>query len=654
MDSINSLLARYLTLPLAVPIILLFIALLFARVLVFTWRRHLGPIRAGLAARLAVLGPVEEAANAPEAQARFAADFGAIDEVMRTPDTGGLTHGWTEYVETIVDPNAPVIQATARPQEFFDHLGHDSRLLAWWANLFVAIGLTFTFLGIVAALSATSEGLRGASSNPAGMADVLTRLLALTSAKFWTSIAGVGCSIALHMIDRRWHHRTRRDLARLVRAIERGTQHLPPQRLALDQLRELRQQSTALSEFSTQLAVGISDAFAERMQPVVAGLSGIQQSIDEFRNSGFQGVGEQLGDAVREGAGEQMAALAGALTDMTAKLARVNEGLAGSGQAASEQMTRAAEDFAAAARELVSAMRETLLGATEASEGAMKQALDQFQGVTAGINDAFDAMRGQIAELGVTLAGSAEATAARNADLLDRAARALEGATAQAATGIGKAVDEAVAKAADDSLRMISAAFERFGERFNQETAGLVDALRATAGRIEASGAAFGTSTAAAGEHARLMGEANREMNGVSQQLGRAAGELQTAAQPVREAVTAIRDALAASQKLLTGTEASGRAQQAAAERVSTSLTEAGAAIEQAWRQYRESFQGASEALGAALARIRDASGEHAGKLDDAVTRVDVALAKAVDRLQHTIEPLGDLATSLEDARKRG
>src|SRR3546814_16469804 len=69
------------------------------------------------------------------------------------PEALPLRRTWEEFRETIVDPSADVLQNSARPEHFFVNLGDSHRGLNWFANIFIAIGLLITFLGIIAALS---------------------------------------------------------------------------------------------------------------------------------------------------------------------------------------------------------------------------------------------------------------------------------------------------------------------------------------------------------------------------------------------------------------------------------------------------------------------------------------------------------------------
>jgi hypothetical protein len=715
MEWVNKGLVLFFTQPWAVPLLVIAILVGCGAILVRNGTRHHAPMTKALKARLGALAPIEQAEDVGTAQTRFAADFQQIDEAMCAEDgRPALAHAWLEYAETVVDAGEPVIRTTARPDEYLHHLGDDTRVLAWWANLFVAIGLTFTFLGIVAALSYTSENLNGADSSR--MSGVLTTLLALTAAKFWTSIAGVGASIALRIFDRRWHSATGQGLARLAHAIERGTVYLPPQRIAVEQLHELKQQSTAMSEFTTQLAVGISDALADKMQPLVIGLSGIQKSIDDFKD----GASASIGKAVGESAGAQMDALGSALAAMTVGLQGVNERLESGGRDAGDQIASAAKEFAVAsdgmrrafgelndniatmadklvaqasdaadlnvrrvAEErdafdgvangnrqvmrdmademrrgsteatgaMVDAVRRAVTEAVENGNAATRQALQDFSGASQGMVRALDAMQGRIAEMGDKLAGSASNAADRNAEVLAKAAAALEQAAAQAQNGLTKAASDAASRSADANARVIESAFADFAKRFDDASAGLTATLTTTAARMEALAGAIGRSTDAAGEHAARLGEANREVSGASQLLGRAANDLQAASAPVREATDAIRRSVDQSAVALTRAGEHAQRSETSIGTIARSLSETSDAAGKAWTDYRARFQGVDEALGEALDRIANASREHADQLTVQVGRMDKALAESVDRLHTALDQLSDLAAALEDQR---
>ena len=583
--------------------------------------------------RLQAMNVIGAATRDEEAQAIFADEFERIDEAMMEGREGtGLRHAWTQFKETIVDPNDRPLRATTRPEGYFLHLGDATRVLAWWANIFVAIGLTFTFLGIVAALHRTVT-IMAPGAAQTDMLGALTGLLTITAAKFWTSIGGVVASIILRVVDRHWHSRMDHKLETLCDRLEYGTLFSPPQRIAVEQLKELRQQSVALTEFTHQLAASIGDALGQQMQPVVAGLGGIQNSLNEFSTGSFNQIGKELGEAISRNAGSEMEGLAAALAGMTSGLQGVNDRLEGASGQASEQIATAARDFSTASQHMTRAfatlndnivgMAESFAGQAEESEKrlrdrvaedrasydamstgqrevmqamgaemraastaaseemvravqtavreamgesqtAIRGALEGFAGATSGIQQALDATRGQVAELGDKLSESASAAADRNADVLTNAAAALERATAQASVGLSDAVTHAVTRSAEESGKAISAAFAAFGERFEAASAGLVQTLITTAGRMETLSGAITRSTQAASEHAGKLADAGREAQGVATMLGRAANDVSSAASPIRDASTAIRESVGHSQEMLRRTAESSTLQQEA------------------------------------------------------------------------------------------
>lgn len=720
-DYINNALAVVLVTEWAVPLIMALLAGLCGFILWWNYSRHHVGLITALDHRLDVIGDVEQASTAPEAQQRFASTFMSVDEAMRLADgPPALVHAWNEYSETIIDQSAQRIEATALPGDYFLHLGDDTRVLAWWANLFVAFGLTFTFLGIIAALTATTNNLQGGDAGQ--MSAALQTLLKLTAAKFWTSIIGVVASVVLRFLDRRWHSAALKRLNRLTQAIERGTSYVPPQRLAAEQLRELKQQSIALTEFSHQLAVSIGDALGQQLQPVVAGLSGIQTTIDDFKSGSLNDFGTKLGETIKENAGAEMQGLAAALEGMTANLGSVNDRLEGASGQASEQITTAAREFSTASEamtrafaglgadisgmagqlasqteaaeqrtrarvaedrasydamaggqrdvmraigeemriastgasaEMVRAVKEAVGEAMAESSTAIRGALEGFAGATAGIQGAFDQMRAQVAGLSETMAGSANVAAERNSEVLARAAAALEAAAAQAQSGMGAALDDAITRSAEASARAISTAFAAFGERFDAASAGLVQTLVTTAGRMETLAGAIERSSSAAGDHAGKLTEAGREAQAVGTMLGRAANDVSGAAGPIREAVSTIQTSVGSSQELLRRVGEQGERNRAAIETIAGTLERTSGAATQAWEGYRDRFADVDSSLERALEQIKGASAEHATALVTQAGRIDTALALAVDRLASALDDIKDLANALEDVRGR-
>jgi hypothetical protein len=458
-------------------------------------RRHYLPFSRALDARLDALSAVAEAEDGAEARTAFAAGFPQIDAALaaRGPGAAALRHAWLQYRDTLIDLDSDPIAATARPEGWFLHLGDETRILAWWANIFVAVGLTFTFLGIVAALLKAVQAM-GASADPTTMQSALIALLHITAAKFWTSIGGVLSSIILRVVDRSWHARTARRLDRLCDRLEAGTVLILPHRVAAEQLAELRRHSALIADMP---------------------------------RPGSSGSGADIG---------------GALAGLADGLAAANRRIEGASEGAGAQIADAAHQFARATERLTATL-ETL---------------------------------------DVRVGGMAEAIGTRAAENVEAAVRRSTAAT-------------------DDQAA---------------------------------------TLTAASDEVKTLLGA-----------LARVVGEMSGVFAPVRSATLSIERAVSATQDMIgaaaSRAERSDRALQATAQGVDL----ASQAATRAWETYRDRFDAVDTALGEALRQIHVASTDHAAALTAQTTRVDAALAQAVDRLAGALEVIGDLVATLDDLR---
>lgn len=313
-------------------------------------QRRYVPLVELLQRRVEALGRVAEAQTDDEAHKILADNFDSIDTAMTGSQSNRhsehVRHAWTQFKETIIDESAEILEATARPESYFLHLGDESRSLAWWANIFVAVGLTFTFLGIVAALLQAVVSMNSQVS-PENMQASLISLLNITAAKFWTSIAGVGSSIALRIYDRRYTSTIATKLQLICDRLEYGTLFSPPQRLAALQLRETKQQTAALTTFSTEVALSISNAFEQIG-------TGVGDVISEHAGREIRGLAESLvglNDDISS-LREELAAMSGAFQDSNESFSEHADALSSAAIRAgviSEVLNQAADDLAKAA-----------------------------------------------------------------------------------------------------------------------------------------------------------------------------------------------------------------------------------------------------------------------------------------------------------------
>lgn len=431
----------------AIPNIALWIAtglfLWCAWIIVATYRRHHRPFSRALDLRLDALAIVADAEDGAAARSAFAAGFGEIDATLsaRGPGAAALRHAWLQYRDTLIDTRTDPIAATSRPEGWFLHLGDETRVLAWWANIFVAVGLTFTFLGIVAALLKAVQAM-GSSADPTTMQAALIALLHITAAKFWTSIGGVLSSIVLRVFDRRWHAATARRLDRLCDRLEAGTVLLLPHRVAAEQLLELRRQSELIASAPRGGSPGdVGGALAGLAEGLAAANRRIEGASD--------GAAAQIADAAHH--------FSHATDRLTATLETLDVRVGGMAEAIG---ARASEGVEAAVRRSVAASDDQAATLTAASDevktllGALARVVGEMSGVFAPVRSA-------------TL--SIERAVGATQDIIDAAAARAERSD--------RAL-QATAQGVDQASQAATRAWETYRDRFDAVDTALGEALR--------------------------------------------------------------------------------------------------------------------------------------------------------------------------------
>ena len=166
--------------------------------------------------------PAPGSTDADDREAVFHTRFREIDAAMGRGGAGGglLREAWMRYRKTLILGAFPPVRSTQRPHGFVYDVLSPPTWIGFAANIFVAFGLLATFMGLVAALTFAADG--SASDNVASMQAALRDLLAAAASKFVTSVAGVGLSLILRLLERLLTVDLRREADRLAKSLESG------------------------------------------------------------------------------------------------------------------------------------------------------------------------------------------------------------------------------------------------------------------------------------------------------------------------------------------------------------------------------------------------------------------------------------------------
>ena len=136
-------------------------------------------------------------------------ELDSVSAIMGQPGKQSFTleRAWAGFRSGLTLTPSGELRSGAPAWTTFNIVTSETGVLGWWSNLFVAIGLIFTFLGVVAALSEATQVLGSKGASTATMQAALSGLLTITATKFWTSIAGILASVILRVCERRWSSR---------------------------------------------------------------------------------------------------------------------------------------------------------------------------------------------------------------------------------------------------------------------------------------------------------------------------------------------------------------------------------------------------------------------------------------------------------------
>lgn len=581
--------------------------------------RYHAPLAEAVDARVRLLDEVTggSKADVDEARLNFAKRFHDIDAQMMEashPEAMPLRRTWEEYRETIVDPSADVLQNSARPEHFFVSLGDRHRGLNWFANIYIAVGLLITFLGIIAALSTLDF-----SGGVDVMQERLNELMKVAGAKFWASVGGIVASIVLRSYDYRFGKRIDDGLSMLCDKLEHGMAYLPPQRIASDQLEQLKEQTPALRTFSEQLAAALDGALEKQMAPMITHLGSIQQGIDKISGGG----GEAVRDAIASSAGAEMAGLANAIGAMTASMATMSDRLEKQTGEADRQIEEAVRRFALASEEM-----RTAFGELNRNFGVVADRMREENEQASAL--ARQRMDGLLSSLGSTLDDMKEGLAA-------------------AATQLGEASSNAANDAARIGQEAMERSFAEFVERFNGAGAPLVTSMKDAGSAISVSADRLSSAQTAIGDHARAIEQVAARSNDLATAFGTVANDVEAAAAPVRQSAMSIAEAVKSVEAVVTKNAQSSESAREEMRELAVSLNQTAAAASSAWSEYRARFEEVDRSLGAALEKITDAAGSHATNLNERVGQVDRALGEGVAQLAGALEPLTNLRDTVEE-----
>lgn len=331
------------------------VLLLFAFVVILTFLCVTAPQVIRLHAALNAIESSKNNENAQQKRATFQSSFDKINAALLSNKVTSAV--WQEFCKTLIrreSPQRTILFASVRPHNFFNarNLRVQYDLVRSLPNFFVGLGLVGTFIGLIAALTFSTQSLTSAVDQEQIKA-ALSQLLTTAAAKFYISAAGLVASLFLSLVIKLVLKHLHGLVHKINDALEERLLFVSEQVITEKQLSIQQDSLDELRLFNTNIAMKIGDAVRSAVQAsndsLTDKLSAIANSFAKLVNASGQGAGKAVGEAMKGAldtslrqASDAIGGIATELKDLPARLNATVNSIQNAGNAASLQQEQLA------------------------------------------------------------------------------------------------------------------------------------------------------------------------------------------------------------------------------------------------------------------------------------------------------------------------
>ena len=545
-------------------------------------------------------------------ESAFANNYNLISEDLLRINK--IDNAWQEFSETLIPPKMSdsgvpnPCANTERPHDFFNlhdlHMGpHFTKALP---NIFIAVGLSLTFLGLISALSSAVEGIEQAAGDTQSIQASISGLLNAASAKFYASLFALFTSIILTIEIKGFTAKLESEVKSLNAAIERGVRHLTMESLALESNNILRNQLSQLQTFNTDLAMKVGQEVQQSLDrtlsPLVERMADMGADINESNIQNLTRITEEVTKGIQGAAGESMDRVASTLDAVSEKLGGLTDILSG-----------ALSSFDSDFKQMLDGLKSSLEDSTHSvAEGVGKT----MAGMNEGIQESASTVTGLVSELAATietLSKSGEEIAARG----------------------GEALSASVSAAAEAAGESITRAGQELSNGFRESTSDLVNSFATITRQLAELDSSLTEMPQNLNQINDKLSDSSESIRDASVQFRAAGGGLQAIIEPLSTYATETR---ALMQELTETLSASSNDIASATTLISDSVV---SLKEQVGKQLDE-LSGSEEQLAGLLGSIESSTERVLQSISTYVTDVDKAFSGSLGTLENTIIALED------------
>ncbi len=525
----------------------------------------------------------------------------------------GLKSIWKRFTESLNFNEANrKIYASHRPGYYFNRdaiLGGRLNLNEHLAfpNYLIGIGLTFTFMGLAAALYVAQDGLNHGSGQQA-----IKDLLAVASIKFISSITGILSSIILSFVQRLRLKNLQDLIHKFCGLLEQLTEYKSTEKLLHENFQEQVKHTAALNNMATNIATGIGDilsnqlptSVAQALQPLAEEIRALVQKFEGSNEDALKKVLEEFIVQLRKSSVDDIDALVDKLKKLTDSI-------------------------------------DKLIEKTQSTENDFGSGIDtattQLVGVLGKFVETFQPIQQSIGAFGESL-GALEVIATN----IKQAADKLGGSATQngnSAKKLGDAVEQISLNLnpIQELTKSITQALSAIGTTASQ--------LKDAGGTIASAAGDFKTSATSIKQAGNTFDENAQKLSTVANGMASTVNTLETASRNVSRAAEPLSEAASEFIKainIIKETEAKMQQNQQQLTTLLVNLEKYSDAIPTLWNQYESRFKQVDDDLAKAFQQLSQGSQEFSASIRDFVIEVDKQFGLAINGLSGAIQDLTD------------
>jgi ABC-type transporter Mla subunit MlaD len=552
-----------------------------------------------------------------------------IKAAFTNSQTVAINRAWNEYCETVlISEDNDVIRNTTRPSSFFNpyELGFESGLGRQWVNIFVTIGLFFTFLGIIAALteliSASGQGESLAFSNRN-----MEAFLDAAKSKFIMSLSGLGASIVFNFWFRHLSGKGDAAVDVFCSTLETRVIFQTPEQIAERQLEAVKAQTEQLqamgNNLGAQIGTTVGEAVAQKLEPVL-------QKIGNSAGTEVEGLVGQLGDTIYEKLNASLDEVSATLNGVNSSLTDISRQLQTSSSNVGEEMTNAVQSLS----DLMSSARQKAMDDEQSARNERDNQLESSKIEMDNFLKLIEENTRKGSEQLVDAATKISNAAENLKDALGNAANNIGDEASQAVQGIGQGAVSSIGEAGEKVSESISAATENVlanVREFTESLQGLLgDPVETFAKELQSANRELKNHSSEIIKASNTQATAASQLEASSKSLGTVANPISTSISQIQTINSAIAQSLEANREILEGTSSQVKATM---EALNLSIKELNAIVtttDNLDEKLGDAFKAISVGLNDTQTEVKEFTDQVHGKFTEATN----ALQNALDGLE--------------------